>query len=859
MVEKPLRGTIFLSHTRQNKDFVEQVLTALDVSNTFYDTKTIAPGQSTIEAMKSAVGTAAVFVLFHSERFKSDWVNFEKDLAEVQRIASPASKVLVCPIDGATYASLPEWMKRFMTATEAFRPNDIARTINYLYRASLAEIDRPPPPHPGREKLKREISLAIMRHTATTGKPLSALVLTGVQGMGRGTLAAELVTEAYRGMRPGGPVFDIAPSGDAVDWHLRLFEDLSGSLSDADAAAQIEAFNGLEATAQAQVLLSSLRHWGDLNQVVTIRHRWGLRDKGHALRPWLAALLEALAAEPSIRLILISERQLPRVQLSAIENVKQFSLEELDDETIQFILTDRIAPRYLDVQRLPSLAAQIKGHPATANYSAYLVNGGRSIESLVINSDPVRAYQDLILAEIFDADVLSIIQKKILKLLSWFPKLSTQMIASVLNEQDRKTLAEELWELNEFSLIDQAESGKYKAPAVVSSTYRRRETDFDQEVFSEISRVLIEQFEHNELDYDLIDSLVVAVVSSGVELSERLLSSLTVARLEPVIEREYFEGIAASRGEDVRLHFQRCSSLAALAMWMPTSDDSLENVLFYGADASVRSGSYPSEMIALMREKGFLSADFIEASYLYHMKRDFEKAARVLSSSLSATGFRLRNVRLLTRIYLRSGQFPLALDTLAKVPEARLLRDTGLVMMKVKALRGTRNRPEAERLLSGLRNAADEYGDYALYQASAGLRAGRYNEALTWIEKARKSPRANQAAISLLQCACEIESGDNSSLATTVALARSMNRDSDALQLQARAALVGGDWRSAEGYITQVKTKDWFDLNINLRVLEAKLADPATLRDPVAIRDAKAAREDLLRQAADAVEGSSFA
>lgn len=746
-----------------------------------------------------------------------------------------------------------------MTTTADFQPNDMVRSIQYLYEKSLSEAHpRLVRTFPGREALKREIILSLMRSPAATGRVLSALVLTGLQGMGRGTLAAELVRDAYQGMRPAGPVFEVPAAGDAVDWHLQLFADINEGLSDATAAAQIAAFNNLSIYEQAKTLVASLRHWGRLNQVVTIRHRWGLRDKGNNLRPWLLELLRQLQSEPTIRLILISERQLPLVQVRDLGNIQQFALQELDSQTIQFILTERIDPRYLDAQRLPAIAERIGGHPATANYATYLVNGGRSIESLVLVSDPVSAFQDKVLGDLFDSGVLSSAQKKILKLLSWFPQLSVSIIRSVFPEQKPSDLVNELWELAEFSLVYLSERGRYRAPAVVSSTYRRRNAEHDEEIFAQVSQVLTSQFEVGDLDFDLIDSLLVAVVASGSVVSTRLLSSLTPARIEPVIEGEYYEGMGAV-GDEAKLHFQRCCSLAQLAIGLRASDDSLENILFYGADASVRLGVFPEEMLAIMRRKGFLTADYVEASFLYHVKRDFEGAANVLSRSLTASRFRLRNVRLLTRIYLRDGKFQQAIDTLNKVPVARLMRDTGLVMMKVKALRGTRNRADATALLMDVRNRSDDYGDYAIYQASVALRAGKYADAILYIDKAKRAPRVNKAVLSFLQCACEVENGDNTSLATTCALARSMNRNSDALQLQARAALAAGDWRSAEDYISQVTRKDWFDLNVEYRSVEAKLADPNIARDPAAYAAAVARKTELLLQSVEAVEGSSYA
>jgi len=859
MTDGPIRGTVFLSHASADKIFVDRVLRGLDPATTFYDIRTMQPGQATIEAMRTGVSSSAVYVLFHSAESRTAWVDFEKSLAEVQSIVNPSTKILVCPINGSDYRSLPPWMARYMTTTKDFCPNDIVRSIQYLHARSIDETyPEMIRTFPGREALERKITLSLMRGSAATGQVLSALVLTGLQGTGRGTLAATLVKGAYQGMRPAGPVFEIPPAGDAIDWHLRFLADLNEGLSDSVAADQIAAFAKMSPNDQAKILVLSLRHWGDLNQVVTIRHRWGLRDKGNQLRPWFLELMKQLQSVPAIRLILVSERRLPLDPVKDLGNVQQFALEELDSETIEFILTERVESRYLDPQRLPALAARIHGHPATANYTAYLINGGRSMESLVMASNPVAAFQDRVLADLFDSGILSEIQKRILRLLSIYPQMSSAIISKVFDEYDPKDLMEELWELVEFSLAVQSDGGKYRAPAVVSSTYRRRTLDRDSEVADRVAKILSSQFEDGDLDLDLIDSLLVSVVASGSTIPDRLLRSITPARIEPVIEKEYFDG-SSSVGDEARIHYERCCSLARLAMGMNVADDSLENILFYGADASVRLGILPEDMLKVMQQKGFLTVHYIRASFLFHSERDFDGAAAELSKSLAASGFRRRNVRLLTRIYLRDGKFLEALDVLNKVPLSNLMRDTGLVVMKVKALRGTRNRADAAALLAGLNDTNDDYGDYAIYQASAALREGRYLEAIERIKSAKKAPRVNKAVLSFLQCACEVENGDNSSLAVTIALARSMKRDSDALQLQARSALAAGDWRSAEDYISRVRRKDWFDLNVEYRAVELKLTDPAIARDPVAYETATARKEEILRRSASAVEGSSYA
>ena len=97
MADAPVRGTVFLSHASTDKIFVDGVRHGLDRATTFYDVCTIQPGQPTIDAMKSGISTAAVYVLFHSVESQTAWVEFEKALAEVQVIVNSSTKILCMP------------------------------------------------------------------------------------------------------------------------------------------------------------------------------------------------------------------------------------------------------------------------------------------------------------------------------------------------------------------------------------------------------------------------------------------------------------------------------------------------------------------------------------------------------------------------------------------------------------------------------------------------------------------------------------------------------------------------------------------------------------------------------------------
>lgn len=852
------KGTIFLSHASEDKAYVESILAHLDVSTAFYDLNTISPGQESIQSMKDGVGGASVFVLFHSKYTGKVWVEFEKDLAEIQRVRNRALQILIVPVDGETYRTLPEWMKSFMTTTPSFLPRDVVRLINHLSEVALFE-SQPElgQSYPGREDLERKISLAIRHHPAKTGKPLSVLVLTGLEGMGKATVAKALIRNAYPGMRAGGPSFKLPDAADAIDLHLRLREDIENGLSPTQREEQIAAFNDLTAQQQAEAIVASLCHWSKTNQVITLRSRWGFRDRTHQLPSWLEALLKLLESPYNIRIILLSERKLPLEAVSSFEHVRQYELEELDTNAIHTILDDLIEPRYQVPERIPEITVEIQGHPATARHVAYLVNGGMSIETLTIVPDPIYSFHDRTLEAIFSNSGLTTFQIELLELLSWFPTLSSDVIWDVFKSRSKEDIVRELWQLNSFSLVIHGEGGHYAVPNVIASRFRRTSSPSGLALFPRVADLLKQRFDEGRITVELIDSLIVGAVALKGDLPDFLKGAVTSSALLQVVEQEYNLGLGASWDEASR-HFKQAYGLSRLSLTLKSSDDIIENIMFYGADAAVRTGLRPTDLLDYMQRSGFSSYYYVDGSYLFHVKRAYKEAATYLKRALNSKHFRIRTVRLLTRIYLRIGEWSLALETLNRVDDARLRRDTGLMTMKIRALHGIRNHKEARELRKALGNGDNEYGDLATMEAARLFRENKFSEAKEALERAEKAPKSNKVTLRFLSCAIEVESGDNSNLPEVCGLARAAGREADALQLLARAALVVGDWASAEAKLNQIDYKDYFDLEVELRMLNFKIRSSECLADPVLAKKARERKEEVLRLSASSVEGGRF-
>ena len=223
-------GSIFLSHSSHDKPFVEKVYSRLDASSTFYDIKSVYPGQTFNDAMKAGLSGKNLFVLFHSPSTVGTWVEYEKELAETNQ-AKHGGRVLVVPMAGETYRSLPDWMKAFMTCTEEFSVSDIVRQIIFLQNVITSEEARSPVTFIGREELCRNIHLKAIKNLQGTGLPLQHIILSGLPGMGRASVANFLSRSTFKSMRPAGPIFSLPDMAEAVDFYLAVRQDVHGALS----------------------------------------------------------------------------------------------------------------------------------------------------------------------------------------------------------------------------------------------------------------------------------------------------------------------------------------------------------------------------------------------------------------------------------------------------------------------------------------------------------------------------------------------------------------------------------------------------------------------------------------------------
>lgn len=845
-------GNIFLSHASQDKSYVEKVYERLDAAGTFYDIKSITAGAAFLDAMKKGVQDTSVFVLFHSPNTKDSWVEFETKLAEVQAASRNDFRILVCPIGGETYSSLPDWMKAHMTTTEDYTVSDTVRAILHQQKSITTPQTRQNRSVVGREGILNEIQLAILTAVPVSGQPLQHIVLSGLMGMGRSTVGKLVIDRFFSKMRPSGPVFDLPDMAESIDFYLALKEDLDGVMSKNEVERQIAAFELLTPIEQAKTIAGQFFHWAKLNQPVVIKTRWGLRDRGRHLKPWLDEFFKITAGSTNLRVIFISERRLPDEQVAERANIAQFLIGELSPTDMQILLNQLIDPRYYDARKAEALTALIGGHPATASYAALLINKGRNADTLEANPGPIVAFQQKALEAVFRDDLLNDIQAQILALLGIFPKLSFRMFAQVL-ELQKKELAEEIWQLSEFSLISTVDSEFFSSPDIVATYSRRNLSTLSTPLLADVKEKIEADIANGEMDSQLVSALLIATIEASGDVPHELVGLLTSSNLLSIV-RSKFDRANSNRG-NYRDEFATIYKIAKLAMNMKVSDDSVEQILFTGGDSAVRAGILPDDIISFMESNALPAVYYLRGSYAFHVERNMEAAIKNLRQALALKHFRLRNVRLLVRAYMRNQQFKDAYDVIEGLPESQVQRETGLLLLKIRALRGMRQFGEADKLEASLNTSRDDFGEIPLYRAAKSLREMKLPEAKRQIELAKKAARVNHFSCQLLECAVLLESGDASLLPATVEIANAINRPADAWQMRARHAVVEGKWADAEEYLSKIDRKDYFDLQIEKRCIDLKKEDIIISRDVAELAECEKRLEEIARLSANSPEG----
>lgn len=412
------QGLVFLSHWSGDAPIVQELHRVLDRSRAFLDVRSMNAGNNNLSEMQTAVEEAAVFVFVISPGVPENCFSFfEADCARHKKIRDKDLQVLVWPIQGASFRDAPSWMQQYFAIPKEYTVADVGREIRRLAGDFLHSKELISPEYYyGREDEERRTIIDINSRIAKSGRPVNAMFVSGFTGLGRRSFTRNLLKGHYPALRRNIVHFDLSDSAEAVDLYLAVMADLSNGLSLARIADLRDHFP-TSPDQQAELILSCLSHWMALKLPIVIQMRWGLLDGNGNVALWCAALLKLLDQRESGGLLALISGRRPRPEsLMAFRNVIGVQIRPLDDISINFILSKLISAELYNPVLIDRLATLVGGHPETAHQVAYLVNQGRSIDTILTNRSLIYSFKDKVLEDLLSPGFLSEAHRIILQL-----------------------------------------------------------------------------------------------------------------------------------------------------------------------------------------------------------------------------------------------------------------------------------------------------------------------------------------------------------------------------------------------------------------------------------------------------------
>lgn len=248
----------FLSHSSDDKPYVERVASLLGRARAAYDAFMFRPGEDFRAAIRRTLDESDFFVFFVSQAsLRSTWCAFEIDEAESRTIQrSLAGGLAILIDDDVDYSDVPAWMAA-ARAVKHSSPQQSFQEIEALLYAMIPEtLQRP---FVGRaEEVQRG-----QRKLSLDDPPPRIVMVSGLAGVGRRSYIRKLAQEALQ-MRVG-PIISLDETRSMEDLYIEAYDAVAGPVSVPELVAELEAFRSLtgerriEETAQ-QLNLLALRN-----------------------------------------------------------------------------------------------------------------------------------------------------------------------------------------------------------------------------------------------------------------------------------------------------------------------------------------------------------------------------------------------------------------------------------------------------------------------------------------------------------------------------------------------------------------------------------------------------------------------
>ena len=825
--------TVFLSLSGNDEAFVGRVSEFLPDGLAYFYPSSFMSGEALISAMEERVEEATMFAFFASkESIASFWVGFELDRARISKIKNPRMQILVFLIDkDVSHGELPDWMREYWVGRVGDGPRDIAR---YIRRTLISKLLGNLPGHEvyGRGTLVDRARAEIANVVLQTEDTPNVLVLSGNNGIGRRTFCRKMLVEAFPATPEltFGPEFQLPQFSDLADLYRALRQEIETSLSFTAMGDDVRSFSSAPIYAQAQEILQKLSHFSDLGQAVTVVTGNGIFEERGYLKPWTPELFRQLENDRRIKLMVISNRLLHDRELNAHPNVLQLQIPPIAETDIRTLMVGSMTA--LGVQPAlpsPAIIRSIGGHPGIARAAATLVSRKGPA---VFDGDPsdLFALQEDILSECLGFENLSGVEKDVLSILSWVPRLGGDMLKNVILKRHKIELKEFANTVSGLILgcLIEVSGANYQITAPVRALFRRLHGYGSTQLLSAFSSELKEAWSFAVKDEDvrteLLDAIAYMAAIEGGTLPPELKSLLLPSTLQEVVRDTY------DRNHDNPEALRRVVTWGLPAMSVAMDETTREEILSYVVRALTRLGDEveAEKLLEFFEKRSYRSRFYLRAFYTRLHKGDHRGAIGYLREARKVRKYMARVVGELAACYQRLGMWA-ELRRLVHEEERHISRNPVLLNVHIGMLIAQNEFELAERDIRTLRSFERQE---AIADARTAMimmkREQDYQGAQELLTNRLQRGGGAQSIVRRLRAIAAASAGDPDTARLDAEFLQARAPSYKAHDIEARIKLSQGEYDGAERALAKGGGTSVQDKLLRARILDAKAADPLT-------------------------------
>jgi tetratricopeptide (TPR) repeat protein len=421
----------FLSHSTEDKPYVDVVARRLDRSRVVIDRQNFEPGVDFRESIRRGLDESSLFVLFASARsLASTWVQFEIDEAETRRIAGKLKSALVVVIDRDVKPSdLPPWMRKALFCPQT-RPSQAARLI--LSRLMQFEGADQHTLFVGREELLKDVA----SHLPPPGGLPSPqiLVFSGLEGVGRRSAANRALKDNLS--LSIGPLLALEETDDIAALYVQLLEDANAFTTRDEYREAITRFRSASVAEQANMIARQVDDIAKDNAAILIVDQGALIEDSGMFRPDVSKVFSEIAsskAEPYV--VVVQRRRPPLAQTSGNSRIASFAVPPLSLEATRRLLVQAFKSAtgsVPDETAVQELTPYLDGYPPAVQLAvAYSKRYG--LDALVADKSSLVDLKVKTFDRVLKKLQLDPTDQLILRVLGMEPSLSLDVLATIID------------------------------------------------------------------------------------------------------------------------------------------------------------------------------------------------------------------------------------------------------------------------------------------------------------------------------------------------------------------------------------------------------------------------------------------